>query len=343
VILESPLASLSLILGVLLLTLGTSFVTRNFQLATHAPLIALIVVVWLAGAGLVLLAAADGSDSPTSELQLGPSLAFCLSLALLPILVGLPFHVAGLPTSEPRATFVVIDYGLVGAVLVAAAAVLPGRESTSKWFRSGWGGWLYLALVVAAIALNLITNLNLVRATVWFEASRSFVEAGQWNSGIAALRRASSLAPGQPRYRLFLGRVYTQRATADPEHRDRWLLGAEEALLEAIELNPLDPEHYAHLGQVYHHRAQAEQGVAETMDALSNALEYYNAAVNRSPVVQAGLLREHRLMVHEALAERYAATGDLDRALAQAEAARELASEEERTRIDELIEQLRKR
>ncbi|MGD2148018.1 MAG: hypothetical protein PVH41_15085, partial [Anaerolineae bacterium] len=73
------------------------------------------------------------------------------------------------------------------------------------------------------------------------------------------------------------------------------------------------------------------------------ALEYYNAAVDRSPVVQAGLLREHRLMVHEALAESYAATGNLAQAVAQAEAARELASEEERTRIDELIEQLRKR
>ena len=341
--LESPLAPLSLILGVLLLTLATSFVTRNFQLATHAPLVALLVAVWLVGAGLIHLVSTDGSDLSTSELERGPSLVFCLALALLPIFAGLPFHIAGLPTSEPRAAFVVIDYGLVGAVLVAAAAVLPGRESTSKWFLSRWGGWLYLALVVAAVALNLITNLNLVRATVWFEASRSFVEAGQWNSGIAALRRASALAPAQPRYRLFLGRAYTQRATADPEHRDRWLLDAEEALLQAIELNPLDPEHYAHLGQVYHHRAQTEQGVGETTDALSTALEYYNAAVDRSPVVQAGLLREHRLLVHEALAERYAATGDLDEAVAHAEAARGLASEEERTRIDGLIEALGKR
>ncbi|MGD2148765.1 MAG: O-antigen ligase family protein, partial [Anaerolineae bacterium] len=206
VFLKSPLASLSLILGVLLLTLGTSYVTHNFQFGTHTSLISLLVVVWLAGAGLIHLGSTDGSDSSTSEFEWGPSLALCLSLALLPILAGLPFHLAGLPTSEPRATFVIIDYALLGAVLVAAAAVLPGRESTYKWFRSGWRGWLYLSFVVAAIALILFTNLNLVRATVWFEASRSLVESGQWNSGIAALRRASALAPGQPRYRLFLGR-----------------------------------------------------------------------------------------------------------------------------------------
>ena len=109
----------------------------------------------------------------------------------------------------------------------------------------------------------------------------------------------------------------------------------------AVELNPLDPELYAHLGQVYYHQAQAIGGDRERSEVLVESLGYFDAAVERSPVVQAGLLRLHRQLVHEELARTYATIGDIEEAVAHAEAALELAPKNDRTRLNKLLEELR--
>jgi len=340
-LLRTPLASSSLILGLLLLILSTSFVTGGFQLRSHAPLVLLFFIVWVGGTALTILDLSRQWDRPSGHPGWGRWLRFSLVLSLLMPAVGLPLYVLGLPASGQPATMVLIEYVLLGLSMLALAWALPSQLSPEKLRDRGGRVWPCLALLLVTAVPITLTNVNVSRANVYFRASQALVDARLWNRAITFGRRATQLAPGQPHYQLFLGRTYIQRALDDPVHRDRWLERAEEALLQAVELNPLDPDHYAHLGQIFQYRAQTIEETGERMEVLSKALAYYDAAVKRSPTVQAALLVDQRAAAHETLARGYASMDEPEKAISHAESAIELVEGEARTDLDQLLDQLR--
>ncbi len=327
-LLHSPILTYALAVGLLVVTTGFSLINVTFD----SSIVAFLLLVWsLAGAVVITEAIRRGGDEwiPALISYAITSLALCL--------LFLPVHAASRPPSSDPARIVIVHYLCLGLSIAAIAASLLEKVSLPRplWHKANW--WLYAGLVVAVTLLIIVTNLNVAKADVYFKVGEAMRGHENWDASIAFYERAVKFAPGQDHYHLWLGKAYLERAMADADYRTAWLQEAQEALERAQEINPLNSEPYAFMGELHQYWAGVVNDPQQVAERLETALAYYRQAMGRNPLVEGERLKWHRMKAHRSLAEGYADTRRIEEAIEEAEAARDLASGDERAELEAFI------
>ncbi|MFQ6058983.1 MAG: tetratricopeptide repeat protein, partial [Anaerolineae bacterium] len=287
----SPLAACSLLVGLLLMTLGFDFILiKGFDLrAGNFSLLWLFAAVWVLS-GLII----------TTELEArgeagGDASAFIYPLFSLGwFALFLPIRALGLKPPGNGAQALVLYYLWFFLGLFLLAGGLPRGEVAPTFWRGPCGisiprggpaGWLYLPLLAGVAGLILVTNLNPIRADVYFKTARRYAEAQRWDEGLFFFQRALGLAPDQDVYYLRLGDAYLRRAqaTAEPLRRETWLQESLRAAERARELNPRHVDHTFNLAHLHLLWGQMTADPMRQAALWDRALGYYQQAVAMSP------------------------------------------------------------
>jgi O-antigen ligase/tetratricopeptide (TPR) repeat protein len=330
----SPILTYALSAGLLVATVGFSLINVTFDLS----IVAFLLLVWsLAGAVVIAKTIKPDGDGWIASLISYATVSLVLCLLLLLV------HAVSRPPSSDPARIVIVHYLCLGLSIAAIAASLLGDVSLPYllWHKANW--WLYAGLVVAVTLLIIVTNLNVAMADVYFKVGEAMRGYENWDASIAFYERAVKFAPGQDHYHLWLGKAYLERAMVDADYRTVWLQEAQEAMERAQEIDPLNSEPYAFMGELHQYRASVANDPREVTESLETALAYYQQAMGRNPLVEGERLKWHRMRAHHSLAEVYADTGRIEKAIEAAEAARDLASGDERAELEVFIAALESR
>jgi cyclophilin family peptidyl-prolyl cis-trans isomerase/tetratricopeptide (TPR) repeat protein len=192
--------------------------------------------------------------------------------------------------SSPVANTITVYYFFVFAVMLLLASVLAFlfRRKTIPW---RWGGKLGdVGVIVASILLPVLavilifgTNISIIRADTWYKQGLSSERLRQWDAAIPLYEEATSLAPNEDFYYLFLGRSFMEKGNAGGgQDRELWLQESEGALQRALEIAPLNTDHSRNLAKLYLTWGSLSQG--EQRDTLfGKALDHSADAIKLSP------------------------------------------------------------
>ena len=275
------LAACSLLVGLLLVTLGFDFVLlRGSDLRVgNAGLLGLFAAVWVLS-GLIITA-----DLEVRGEAGGDASVFLYSLLSLGWLaLFLAFRALGLRFLGDGAKPLLLYVLWLFLSLFLLAVVLPKRETAPTFWR-GPVGWLYLPLLAGVAVLILFTNLNPIRADVHFRTAQTYAEAQRWDESLSFFQRALRLAPDQDAYYLRLGDVYLRRAQATAEllQREAWLQESLRAAERARELNPRHIVHAFNLAHLYLLWGQMVPDPTRQAELWDEALAVYQQAAAMSP------------------------------------------------------------
>ncbi|HID87242.1 MAG TPA: tetratricopeptide repeat protein [Anaerolineae bacterium] len=242
--------------------------------------------------------------------------------------------------SDPASSLVVYHIHLLLTMGVVAVALL-GEEPLPAPLWRGSRGWLYPVLVAAVLLLISVTNLDPIKADIYYKRGMSYANSGQWDASIALFQQALKLAPEQDFYYIFLAGACVERAkiASSAYERAAWLEEGRKALERGKALNPLNPDHSAKLGLLYRVWGEMVAEPAEREEKLRRALEHYGQAARLSPhspliltewgqvhhllgevdqaiekYQRALQLRREYLEAHLFLGDAYVAMGELDQA-----------------------------
>ncbi|MBI1802222.1 MAG: O-antigen ligase family protein, partial [Chloroflexi bacterium] len=195
-------------------------------------------------------------------------------------------------------------------LLVLATVLMRETQSPSVIFREPFLMLVYTVLAVVCAVGIVTTNINSVRADVFYKQGLNFDQTRQFDGSIRMYEEAISLAPDQDFYYLFYGRAFLEkaRATADVNQRVQLLETSLRQLLRARELNPLNTDHSANLGRLYRTWAEITQDPVKRQDLLNRSIESYAEAIQLSP---------HNAQLFNEDGSVYAFMGQFDKALAK--------------------------
>jgi len=204
------------------------------------------------------------------------------------------------------------------ATVLMRGAALPPRT----WRIANW--WLYPILIVGLTWIILMTNLNVIRADIYYKQGQAYDNKQSRDAAIELYRKALTLAPNEDFYFLFLGRAYLERAQAtdDPAQSAAFLDQGLNVLLQARIINPLNTDHSANLARYYRTRGGMASDPSGKGKYLNQALEHYRQATSLSPH-NAQLFNEWGLV--------YFMMGDYDRAMEKYQQSLALDQEFEQT------------
>jgi len=154
------------------------------------------------------------------------------------------------------------------------------------------------------------TNLDSIRADIFYKQGLTFDGQGQWDGSLAMYKEAIDLAPDQDFYYLFYGRAYLEKAkrVTDVKQREQLLQISQQQLMRARELNPLNTDHTANLARLYRTWAEITSEPAQRAAYLNKSLEFYE---------QARLLSPNNAQLYNEHATVYMLLGQTDQALAK--------------------------
>jgi len=334
---RASVLSHSLLIGLLLATTSFDFVTPDFNLRSGFAIVALFLLVWLLGGAIVITEVGEGACSEQDGASWVDSLLVYFAISLACCLIFLLLRTVSLPPSGDPASSVIVYYLYSFIIMVAVAFSLLKGISLPYRFSQKANWCLYAILTTAIGILIFTTNLNVVRADIYFAQGQAYQQAEQLDRSIALYKRALELAPRQDHYYLFLGQAYLRKAQPVTDQRLVWFREAQRALERAREISPLDPDHYANLADLHYHWAEVTSDPAEAAERLKVALPYYQQAMTISPASYGRVLNEDVVSAHCALAMVYQQLGRIDEAVEEARIARNLAPEEEKTKLDALV------
>jgi len=300
------LTSRSLLVGLILVTMGFVFIT-NQQFLSSRPLSRLMPfgLTWLFGALLII--------SEVGRKVGVRRFFFLLSYAALSLglfFIFFIFHRINLPPGgDPTKTIIIYYLFLFLGIIATAIALLREASIPSLLWRHA-RCWLYPILVIAVAVFVFATNLNIVRADIYYKQGQSYERDNQLDAGIALYQRALELAPKQDRYYITLGWAYLKKAESDATSRAAWLEKAERAFERGQEISPLDPEHTANLGYVYLKWEQLAANPMERITMLNKALGYFQQAVAMSPHIQRISLKKDMVQSYLLLGDAFMAMGE---------------------------------
>jgi len=195
-------------------------------------------------------------------------------------------NIAELIGQASRVANTLTVYYLFLFFLMLALATSLMRETAlplRTWRTANW--WLYPILMVGLIWIILMTDLNVIRADIYYKQSQVYDNPKDRDAAIELYKKALTLAPNEDFYYLFLGRAYLERAQAtdDPAQSAAFLDQGLNVLLQARLINPLNTDHSANLARYYRTRGGMVSNPVEREKYLNQALEYYRQAVSLSP------------------------------------------------------------
>ncbi len=273
--------SIAFLTGLSLATLAFAFLGFPTNVQRQAlGILGLLLAVWLAGNLIIAVQSSNGAEGG-DRLTIYPLLS--VGWFFIFVLGHWPSLQLG---SDPASILVVYNLYVYLFLTIGAIAVTLLREAplpASLWRRSR--GWLYPVLVVAVILLIYVTNLNPIRADIYYKQGMSYANTGQWNASIAFFRQALKFAPDQDFYCIFLAGACVEKAkiAASAEERTAWLEEAQKALERGKVLNSLNPDHTSKLGLLYRTWGEMATEPAEREEKLRQAAAYYSQAAKLSP------------------------------------------------------------
>jgi len=278
---DPSFASYSLLLGLLLGTMGFSFILiEGFDpMAKSFSMPWLFAIVWFLGGLLIALRARLEGGNASHRYFLYP----VLSLGWVLLFLG--FWSLSLWGGIDGAKTLVAYYLWLFLSIAALGLILPREKFPSLPFWRGIVGVLYLPLLAGLVGLVVSTNLNLIRADVYIHSGQEAVQAERWLDGLAFYRRALALVPNQPVYHRSVSEVYFTRAlvTEDPSQRDVFFKESRRAMQRARELDPLSARTVLNLARIYNQWGQMTADPAKRMEKFDTALSYYRRAAAMSP------------------------------------------------------------
>ncbi len=144
---------------------------------------------------------------------------------------------------------------------------------------------LPFAFVFILVGIN-TSNLKVIRADITFKMADPFTKNGQWDVSELLYKESLKLAPKEDHYYLFLGRNYLEKAkdTNTTADQDTLVLAAETDLKVAQSINPLNTDHTANLARLYTWWAgKAARNSTTQVERAQQASDYYATAVTLSP------------------------------------------------------------
>jgi len=365
------------LMALILVTLILDLIPLDFDPARHGlPVLAVLTGTWLLPAMIALAQLASlGSQSVSRWMWLVTR----YGVASLGMLAGLmTVHVILTESlgvsSELYRVALYFAYVLLGMVIIAV--ILVRREKHPRMLRWTQKAWLY-PLVAVAVGWGVWnTNLSLSEGDFYFKLGLAVDEQNRIELALSLYERAADAAPSQDHYHRAVGEaalIMMSNATQE-QAAASWFEKSRDALLKAQHLNPLNPDNYVDLGRLYLAWSPWAKDPSERAVWLQQAWVYYRIAIERSPQVhrarhqgevvmtlvrlgdtylelndlsrpveiyeQALALDPNSFAAHKGLALTYQQAGEIDKALAQAEAALALASEAERESLERLIAEL---
>jgi tetratricopeptide (TPR) repeat protein/O-antigen ligase len=318
-----------------------------------------------------------GFQLPTSNFQApGSNLRTYVLGSLLCFFPFIAVHAAiVLPgAGVEKATFVYYAY-FFSVIFAVAVALMIGSDLHLPLHRlRAW--WLYPVIGVGALLLILNTNLKAAQADIYYKFALASEERGEIDTAISVYSQAIQLAPRWSQYHVSLGWAYGLKAvtTSDADQRVDLFEESLKSLEHARQMSPSDPDIIAKLGHVYWNWGSLTSDLGQKAEKLEVALAHYQQAVTLSPLNHWHLLKDDIVQTylhlgetytaidklgqaaeayqkvneiapdsyegHKDLASVYLQLGRLDEALEEAKTARDLAPEEEKPGLDNLIAQI---
>lgn len=280
--LRRPLIAASLIVGFTIVTLVYDFLVPRTSLTQASSTVWLFAFTWVF-TGLVIITETWPTDHSMRNLRpwlgaFGVYAAITLTVALLYAAIYGGMLRRGDDLGSALLTYV----GGVLLIIVALGYALQRGDPLPERTGVGRRGLAYLILTGGVLAALYATNLNVIRADVYFKQASQVHQQGQYDQAAALYKRALALEPEEDVYHLFLGKTLLEMAGAsrDPE---ALLQEAERVLLQARALSPLNPDHAANLARLYQTWAQRTENPSRRTERFRQALTFFERATARSP------------------------------------------------------------
>ncbi|MCA1554245.1 MAG: tetratricopeptide repeat protein, partial [Chloroflexi bacterium] len=195
-------------------------------------------------------------------------------------------------------------------LLLLAVFLMQEGRSPATAMREPFFMLIYAGLMLVAVLGVKITNLDSIRADIYYKQGLNFDSNRQWDGSITMYREAINLAPDQDFYYLFYGRAYLEKAktVADSRQRSDLLETARKNLIRARDLNPLNTDHTANLARLYRTWSELSADANTRNQYLNESLEYYEQSQTLSP---------HNAQIYNEFGSVYALMGQTDQALAK--------------------------
>ncbi len=316
------LIPMSVMIGLVMATLGFNLITGDFNVAAKGySVLWLLTLTWLSGGAIIMLEGRRKSSRSVGGSTVVSLLLYVL-ISLGVFVVFSAFHhtmvsyqpeigsIADLLTLATllASTIVVYYVALFGLIILAAVTLARGIRRL-KTLRHWASPLILVILVVAVAAVISSTNVNIVRADIYYKHGFNWDNAQQWDASMALYGESIRLAPNQDWYYLFMARAILEKAklVSAPEGEtpfqpqtvnDFLLLTPQQVasldadslfnsaflvLARARDLNPLNTDHSANLGRMFRMWAEASTDPAERQQRLEQAVTYYADATTLSP------------------------------------------------------------
>ncbi len=269
-------------MGLMLEVMVFDFVVRPEM--PGRPVIWLFSVAWLIGS-LVILAECMKYSGPGRGSR-GQAFATYAIASLVPAASYMVVQTSLLRSGGDISHTLTTHYLFVFiSMLAVAASLLVDTKLPVRWSRLAASWVAPVVAVVVAVVVIMTTNVDVVRADVFYKQGNAFDGNRQWDSSIQMYRKALELEPDQDFYYLFLGRAYLEKAKSveDPQERQHFLEASQNALERARLLNPLNTDHSANLARLNRTRAELSTDPQERNRYLQQAVDYYQQATTLSP------------------------------------------------------------
>ena len=200
---DSDLLSRSLLMGLILVTMGFDYITAQFDLsAGHHSILWLFALTWLVGGALFL-----AEWTPKKGANWGAALGAYVLVSAVAFLLFLITHNYQLQVGQTARTVedilhiagrvagVLPHYYLclLALLLAMGAALLKGEQVSGLGWQRG-NGWLYPLLILGTVALVYVTNLQVVMADIIYKQAQPHDDKRQWAVSIPLYRQALQLS-----------------------------------------------------------------------------------------------------------------------------------------------------
>ena len=325
----------SLLVAIILFTMGFEFVANpmgemdtlriiQLSLTTLTPrgdsrtsygTLWMFFLTWLVGAIVVLAEVERGAVGSAGQpgSKRGPgwwlsALGTYAGITLTVVILGIALHASRIRPGVDISSSISFFYRSIGLLGVLVAFLLTlNAELPQKLLRLA-NSWVYAILIVLALVSVQATNIDIVRADIYYKQGLKLEEDGRYDLAVQLYDRAIQVTPSQDYYYLFLGRALMGRAStaADSAERVQWFEKSYQALDKARMLNPLNTDHYANLGRLSRNWADVAATEEERAQKLQQSHDFYVKATDLSP---------HNVQLLNEWSMVYMARGDNDGAL----------------------------
>jgi tetratricopeptide (TPR) repeat protein len=317
------LASLSLLMGLVMVTLGYDHITGVLEVSAGGYSVPwLLVLTWLAGGAIIMFEWRRGvaQDSQSGIVQ--PLLVYVVvSLGIFATFTAIHYSIVSyepeirsvddlVTYSRLLSNAVVFYYAVVFTImLLVALALAAGRARLAPRLARWPSAVAVPVLLVGAIVLVFSTNVNLVKADTHYKQGLNWDENQQWDASIALYKESMLLAPEQDWYYLFMARALLEKAQSisddegrvsfEPQalddflrlspqevaslDRDSLFLSAFVVLTKAKDINHLNTDHSANLGRVFRVWAEGSTDPQQFEQRWEQSVSYYEDATTLSP------------------------------------------------------------